>query len=93
MKVLVAAGRRGPMAVFLPDGTHAEVPAHENLIAPLRAQVQARGTQASWEQHAKRLADGPSYAGKWSLLEVPDGVSASQALYYARYRVASGLLH
>jgi hypothetical protein len=27
------------------------------------------------------------------VLEVPDGISAPQALHYARYRVASDLLH
>lgn len=80
------------MAVFLPDGTHAAVPVAGDVIAPLLAQVQARGTQASWEEHAQRLAGGPPYAGKWSLLEVPDGISAPQALHYARYRVASDLL-
>jgi hypothetical protein len=28
---------------------------------------------------------------KWSVLEVPDGISAPQALHYARYRIASDL--
>jgi hypothetical protein len=93
VKILVGSGRLGPLAVFLPDGSHAEVPAHENLIAPLVAQVQARGTEATFEEHAQRLAAGPPYAGHWSLLEVPDGISAPQALHYARYRVASDLLH
>ncbi len=92
MKILVGSGRLGPLAVFLPDGSHAEVPAHENLIAPLVAQAQAGGIQATFEEHAKRLADGPPYAGHWSLLDVPDGVSAPQALHYARYRVAADLL-
>ena len=93
MKILVGSGRLGPMAVFLPDGTHAVVPAHENLIAPLVAQAQACGTGATFEEHAERLAARPSYAGDWSLLDIPDGVSAQQALYYARYRAASDLLH
>ena len=88
MKVLVGSTRLGPSAVFLPDGSHAEVPAHENLIRPLVAQAQARGTHATFEQHAKLLAQGPPYAGRWSLLDVPDGISASQALYYARHRSA-----
>lgn len=92
VKILVGNGRLGPMAVFLPDGSHAEVPAHENLIAPLAAQVQARGTEASWEQHARRLVAGPSYAGQWSLLEVSEGISATQALHYARYRAAASFL-
>jgi hypothetical protein len=93
MKILVGSGRLGPLAVFLPDGSHAEVPAHENLISPLIAQAQALGTRATFEEHAQRLAAGPPYPGKWSLLDVPDGISAPQALHYARYRVASDLLH
>jgi hypothetical protein len=93
VRILVGSGRLGPLAVFLPDGSHAEVPAHENLIAPLVAQAQAGGTQATFEQHAERLAAGPSYAGHWSLLEVPDGISAPQALHYAGYWVARDLLH
>lgn len=92
MKVLVGVNRLGPAAVFLPDGTHAEAPAHENLIAPLVAQAAARGPGATFEQHARVLAAGPPYAGRWRLLEVPDGISAPQALHYARYREASGLL-
>jgi hypothetical protein len=92
VKVLVGSGRLGPMAVFLPDGSHAEVPAHENLIRPLVAQAQARGTGATFEEHAKRLADGQGYAGHWSVLDVPDGISAPQALHYARYRSAKEIL-
>lgn len=88
MKVLVGSNRLGPAAVFLPDGSHAVIPAHENLIQPLIVQAQARGSKARFEQHAKRLAAGPGYAGSWSLLEVPDGISAPQALHYARYRAA-----
>lgn len=76
------------MAVFLPDGTHAAAPAAEAMVEPLLAQVAARGIHATFEQHAKVLAAGPGYAGKWSLLEVPDGISAPQALHYARYRQA-----
>jgi hypothetical protein len=88
VKVLVAANRLGPAAVFLSDGTHAEVGAHENLIAPPVAQVAARGSQASWEEHAERLVASAPYAGRWSLADVPDGISARQALYLARYRAA-----
>jgi hypothetical protein len=91
MRVLVGSSRLGPAAVFLPDGTHAAVPASENLIEPLIAQVQARGPQATFEEHAERLVQGPPYAGHWSLLDVPDGISAPQALHYARYRVAADL--
>ena len=89
MKVLVGANRLGPAAVFLPDGSYAAVPAAEDLVQPLIAQVQARGSQATFAEHAKRLAAGPGYAGQWSVLEVPDGISAPQALHYARYRSAS----
>lgn len=88
MKVLVGSNRLGPVAVFLPDGSHAVVPAHEELVAPLVAQVQARGPQASFEEYAQRLVDGSPYAGRWSLEQVPDGSSASQALYLVRYRAA-----
>lgn len=91
MKILVGSNRIGPAAVFLPDGSHAEAPASENLIAPLLAQAAARGSQATFEEHAKRLAEGPPYAGHWHLLDVPDGISAPQALHYARYRVAADL--
>jgi len=93
VKVLIGSGRLGPMAVFLPDGTYAAVPSAPSLTEPMLAQVRAKGTQASFEEHARRLAGGSPYAGKWSLLEVPDGVSAPQALHYARYRVASDLLY
>ena len=88
MKVLVGSNRLGPAAVFLPDGTHAAAPAAEELIAPLLAQVAARGVHATFEQHAKRLADGHGYAGHWHLVDMPDGISAPQALHYARYRSA-----
>lgn len=88
MKVLVGSGWLGPMAVFLPDGTHAEVPSAEDMIAPLLAQVAARGIHSTFEQHAKVLAAGPGYAGKWRLEQMPDGISAPQALHYARYRSA-----
>ena len=88
MKVLVGSNRLGPAAVFLPDGTHAAAPAAEALIAPLIAQAQARGSKAAFAEHAKRLAEGAGYAGRWSLLDVPDGISAPQALHYARYRSA-----
>jgi hypothetical protein len=93
MKALIGSGRLGPMAAFLPDGTHAEVPAHENLIASLIAQAQARGAKASFEEHAERLAAGPPYAGHWQVLDVPAGTSAAQTLHYARYRVARDLFH
>lgn len=88
MKVLVGSNRIGPAAVFLPDGTHAAAPAASDLIEPLVAQAEARGPQATFEEHAKRLVQGPPYAGHWSLLDVPDGISAPQALHYARYRSA-----
>jgi hypothetical protein len=91
VRILVGSGRLGPVAVFLPDGSHAEAPAHENLIAPLVAQAQARGSQATFEEHAERLTQGPPYAGRWSLLDVPDEISAPQALHYARYRDAREL--
>jgi hypothetical protein len=91
VKVLVGSGRLGPLAVFLPDGTHAVAPAHENLIAPLLAQFAAKGPQTSFEKHAELLAAGAGYAGHWSLLDVPDGISAPQALHYARYREAKDL--
>jgi len=92
VKVLIGSGRLGPMTAFLPDGTYAAVPSAPSLTEPMIAQARARGSQATFEEHAKRLAGGPPYAGKWSLLEVPDGISASQALHCARYRAASGLL-
>lgn len=91
MKALAASGRLGPMAVFLPDGSHAVMPAHEALTAPLAAQVAARGSQASWEDHARRLAASPSYAGRWDVIDVPDGITAAQALHLARYRAAKSL--
>jgi hypothetical protein len=93
MNILVGSGRLGPLAVFLPDGSHAEVPAHENLIEPLLAQVAARGIHSTFERHAKLLSGGPPYAGHWQVLDVPDGISAPQALHYARYRIAADLLH
>lgn len=89
MKVLVGSNRIGPAAVFLPDGTHAAAPAAEALIQPLIAQAQARGPRATFEEHAKRLADGAGYAGWWHLVDMPDGISAPQALHFARYRSAS----
>ena len=93
MKILVGSNRIGPAAVFLPDGSHAAAPASEALIAPLLAQAAARGSKATFEEHAKLLSGGPPYAGHWSVLEVPDGISAPQALHYARYRIAADLLH
>jgi hypothetical protein len=80
------------MAVFLPGGSSAVIPAHENLTAPLVAQVAARGSQASWEDHARRLAASPAYAGRWDVIDVPDGISAAQALHLARYRASVDLL-
>lgn len=93
MKVLVGSNRLGPAAVFLPDGSHAAAPAAEELIAPLLAQVQARGSHATFAEHAKRLTEGPGYAGSWSLQEMPDGISAPQALHYARYRSVKEIFH
>lgn len=91
MKILVGANRLGPAAVFLPDGSHAEVLASSDLIEPMLAEAAAKGPQVTFEQHAQALAGGPGYAGRWSQLEVPDGVSAPQALHYARYRAAGNL--
>ena len=91
VKALVGSGRLGPMAVFLPDGSHAVMPAHEALTAPLVAQVAARGSQASWEEHARRLAASPPYAGRWDVIDVPDGITAAQALHLARYRASKDL--
>ena len=91
MKALVASNRMGPAAVFLPDGSHAVIPAHENLIAPLLAEAAAIGTKASFEEHAVRLCAAAPYAGSWSMLDVPEGVSAAQALHLARYQAAGDL--
>ena len=91
VKALVGSGRLGPMAVFLPDGSHAVMPAHEALTAPLVAQVAARGSQASWEEHARRLAASPPYAGRWDVIDVPDGVTAAQALHLVRARASKDL--
>jgi hypothetical protein len=92
VKALVGANRLGPAAVFLPDGSHAVIPAAEALVAPLAAEVAARGPQASWEEHAARLCAGAGYAGRWSQEDVPDGISAQQALHLARYRAAKDLV-
>jgi hypothetical protein len=91
VKVLVGSNRLGPAAVFLPDGSRAVVPAHENLTAPLVAEVSARGPQASFEEHAARLVAGPQQAAHWELAEVPDGISAQQALHLMRYQAAKSL--
>jgi len=91
MKVLVASGRLGPQAIFLPDGTHAAIGSTDE-IESLLAEAAARGPQASWLEHAQRLAAGPSYAGHWSLADVPDGLSAGEALHRVRYEAARKLL-
>jgi hypothetical protein len=93
MKVLAGANRLGPVAVFLPDGSHAEVSGHPDLTEPLLAEVAARGAEATFGQHAEALRAGPGYAGRWSLPEVPDGITAAQALHLIRYRAAQDLFH
>lgn len=79
------------MAVFLPDGTQATVGGGA-LIAPLLAQAAAQGSSASFEEHAQRLAASSPYAGSWSLVSVPDGITAQQALYLIRHRKAVQIL-
>lgn len=91
MKVLVAATRLGPAAVFLPDGTHATAGSPE-LTEPLLTEAAAGGTGASWLEHAQRLAAGPVYAGRWSLADVPDGITAVEALHRVRYAEAKKIL-
>lgn len=91
MKVLAGSNRLGPAAVFLPDGTYAVIPSAPSLTEPMVAQVKARGSKSTFAEHAKRLIQGAGYAGRWSLLEVPDGISAAQALHYVRYQAARKL--
>lgn len=91
MNVLVGSGRLGPMTVFLPDGTHAAV-GGEALTRPLLAQASAGGAQVTFEEHAQRLVAGSSYAGHWSLADVPDGMAAVQALHYVRVQTARAIL-
>lgn len=91
MRALVASNRMGPAAVFLPDGSHAVIPAHENLTAPLLAEAAAGGTRVSFEEHAARLCAAPPYAGHWTVLDVPEGITAAQALHLVRYRAGKSL--
>ena len=91
VKALVASNRMGPAAVFLPDGSHAVIPAHENLTAPLLAEAAAIGTQASFGEYAARLCAAPPYAGHWSLIDAPDGVTAAQVLHLVRARAVRNL--
>lgn len=78
--------RRGPAAVFIPDGP--DRPARTASVpgcppGPFR-QWAAKGSGVSWGQWAEHLAGGLPYAGQWSVQEVPDGYSAAQALYHLR---------
>lgn len=96
MKVLTYHDHRGPAVVFLPPKQDsppeiAQVPDDgvTSLSAAAYAQVASRGAKATWEQHAKNLVNGPPYAGRWTMEDVPDGTSARQAL--SRIREAAAM--
>jgi hypothetical protein len=89
VKALVCHTRLGPTAVFIPPAkgrppASAAVPGGEQFTRPAIAQVGARGHQATWEDHCHLLEQSPPYAGRWTTEEVPDGLSAQQALSRVR---------
>jgi hypothetical protein len=95
VKTLVYHDRRGPAVVFLPpkDGEvppSAAAPDHgvASLNAPAYAQVAARGSKASWDDHCRNLVNAPPYAGRWTVEDVPDGSSTTQALRHVREAAA-----
>lgn len=78
--------KSGPAAVFIPQG--ADRPADSATVpgcppAPAR-QWAAKGTAVSWRQWTEHLTERLPYGGQWSVQDVPDGMSARQALYHLR---------
>lgn len=87
----------GPTAVFLPPRKgrvpeSAAIPAAAALTAPAYAQAAAMGRQSSWPRHAEVLARSSPHHGTWSEQEVPDGLSARQALALVRSAASDRLL-
>jgi len=91
VRIVAGLNRLGPAAVFLPDGSRAVVPGHEALTGPLVSAAAVLGPPGSFEENAGRLCASLPYAGHWELAEVPDGISAAQALHLLRYQAAKSL--
>lgn len=98
MKVAVYHTRQyGPSVVFtvpqdsLPES--ASVP-HMSEGMKNRAQGQwaAKGHSLSWEQWAEHLSGQLPYFEQWSVEEVPDGLSAAQALSEVRRKESEDLV-
>ena len=96
MKVAVYRTRSfGPSGVFtLPaDGT---APAHAFIpqVSPQRALSEwtSKGHGVTWEQWARHLGRHLPYFDSWTVEEVPDGISAVQALSKVREDESTRLL-
>lgn len=97
MRVLVCHTRLGPTAVFTPPArgalpASARVPGADRIVAPAFTQVASRGPQSGWDAHCRVLASCPPYAGRWTVEDVPDGLTAAQALSRVRRDAAARAL-
>lgn len=93
MKVLAYHCSLGIGAVFLPPRKgevppSAVVPDSNAQVRPAFAQVAAQGRKASWNQHCQVLVESAPYAGRWSVEEVPDGMTPQEALRRVREQEA-----
>jgi hypothetical protein len=50
---------------------------------PMR-QLLAKGSDPTWQQWGQHLAEGLPYGGRWTVEDVPDGVTARRALEHVR---------
>lgn len=87
----------GPTAVFLPPKKgslpeSAAIPAADALTAPAYGQVAAIGDKSTWARHAGILLKSSPYHGHWSEADVPDGLSAHDALSHVRAQRSLELL-
>lgn len=86
MKVAVWTDERlGPAVVCIPSTKGPSDIAHIPHCppGPIR-QWTAKGDGVSWSKWTAHLADRLPYHGQWSEQEVPDGMTAKEALWHLR---------
>jgi hypothetical protein len=95
MKVLAYVNQFGPAQVYLPPAGKA-VPESawipEGPFPRASVQVASRGTDISWDRWCRRLAAQLPYFDSWSVEDVPDGLTASEALSLVRQRASEQAL-
>ena len=95
-RLLVYRNNQGAAQAYLPPAPPVEPPQAAAIpggpFPRASEQAGARGTDVSWDDWAQQLTEQLPYFDSWTLEDVPDDLTAAEALSLVRKRDAESLV-